>query len=379
VTPGRGSEPAEHPSVEGCLPLSPQRFDGSLWPAVDALLAQASPEDAQLHGLGPMQALRLRRIGEPLPQILELEARMATFAMLSVRPLLDRVRSICDGKLVLMKGPEIAIRYPGSARAFMDIDLLVAHAERTHRQLRDAGFAEVEDENEPFRRHHHLRPLKWPDLPLPVEIHDRPHWPEGLDAPETASILGSAVSSALGVEGIDTPEPAQHALLVAAHAWAHEPLHLLRDLVDARALISTGADSEIARTARAWGIGRLWRTTDRVTDAVLSGRRLPALVELWAGHLPALRERTVLENHLRAWLSAYWALPLRSAAASTARAAWSDIAPAPEEGWRDKLARAVAATRNATAPLSHHDRRLGDAATRGRKRDRPPSEERGPS
>ena len=38
------------------------------------------------------------------------------------------------------------------------------------------------------------------------------------------SIVGSARPSDLGVEGILTPVDAHHALLVTAHAWAHEPL-----------------------------------------------------------------------------------------------------------------------------------------------------------
>ena len=126
----------------------------------------------------------------------------------------------------------------------------------------------------------------------------------------------------------------------------------------------------IDRTAEAWCIARLWRTTDRVTDAVLSGDRMPFLVGLWAKHLAECRERTVLENHLRAWSAAYWALPVRSALTTMARAARSDVLRAPEEGWSDKLWRMVAAARNATTPLSQHDRQLGDAATRGRVRKR---------
>ncbi len=341
-----------------------------LWPAVEMLSAASSPERVRRHGLGPLEALRLKRLGQAIPEALELEARMARFAMLSVRPLLERVRTSCDGPLVLMKGPEIAIRYPGSARSFIDIDLLVGDADRTHHQLRKAGFAEFDDGDEPFHRHHHLRPLKWPGLPLPVEIHDRPHWPAGLHAPHTASIIRSAVASDLQIEGILAPAPAQHSLLVAAHAWSHEPLHLLRDLVDVRALATPDARAEIELTASAWDVRHLWRTTDRATDAVLDGRRMPLLVGLWARHLSAQRERTVLENHLRAWLAGYWALPIGPALMTTARAIRDDVVRAPEEGWPDKLARVLAASRNATRPLSDHHRQLGEAATRGRTRNR---------
>jgi Uncharacterised nucleotidyltransferase len=279
------------------------------------------------------------------------------------------VRSGCAGPLVLMKGPEIAIRYPGAARLFFDIDLLSPEPHRTHSQLRASGFIEAGDAEFSVTRHH-VRPLKWPDLPLLVEIHGNPNWPDGLQAPPAGQIVDAAVPSRLGVDGILTPEDGQHALIVAAHGWAHEPLRSLRDLIDARALAGQVDPRSIDRAAQAWGMRRLWWTTDRVTDVVLNDGRMPIFVGLWAGHLRAGRERTVLENHLRAWSAGYWALPVGSALATTARAARSDILRAPEEGWSEKLSRMLAAARNATNPLSHHDRQLGEAATRGRVRKR---------
>ena len=290
---------------------------------------------------------------------------MAAFAMLSVRPLLERVREACEGPLVLMKGPEIAIRYPGAARLFIDVDLLTARPRLTHRQLLLAGFVEASGP-ELLADHHHLPPLRCPGLPLLVEIHGGPNWPDGLKAPAAAEIIGPAVPSGLGIDGILVPDGAQHALLVAAHAWAHEPLRRLRDLVDVRALSATEEPVAIERAARAWRITRLWRTTDRVTDAILGRRRMPFVVGLWAGHLSEQRERTVLENHLRAWVAAYWALPVRSALATTARAMRDDISPAADEGWLDKISRMLSAATSATDPLSQHEQRLGEAATRGR-------------
>lgn len=341
-----------------------------LWPALDSLLAAASPERARAHGLGPLEALRLNRVGAPVPDAVAVEARIAAVGMLSVRPLLERVRDGCEGPLVLMKGPEVAMRYPGAARGFMDVDLLTPDPHRAHHQLQEAGFVEAVDP-ELFDPHHHLLPLKWPNLPLTVEMHGSPHWPEGLQAPSGRAIIGGAVPSALGIDGIHAPQVAQHALLIAAHAWAHEPLRYLRDLIDVRAIATPDERAAIERTANAWGITRLWRTTDRVTDAVLGRRRMPIVARSWARHLPELRERTVLENHLCAWLAAYSALPAGTALARTASALRSDILPAPEEGWSDKLTRTLEAARSATSPLSHHHERLGEAATRGRKRKRP--------
>jgi Uncharacterised nucleotidyltransferase len=349
------------------LPKIESGRPGELWAAVDRLLAGASPEGVRAHRLGPLEALRRQGAGEDVPEVLAAEARVAAFAMLSVRPLLHRIRASCDGRLVLMKGPEIAIRYPGAARAFVDLDLLTDDADLAYRQLRASGFVEAGDP-EVSGVPQHVPPLKWPDLPLFVEMHGHPHWPDGLPAPSTGPILDAAVTSALGVDGILAPEKAQHALIVAAHSWAHEPLRALRDLIDVRVLSAEVDPEAIGRTAEEWRIGRLWRTTDRVTDAVLNSERMPFLAGLWAKHLPECREPTVLENHLRAWSAAYCALPVESALMTTARAARSDILRAPEEGWPDKISRMLAAARNATSPLSRHEHQLGDAATRGRVR-----------
>jgi Uncharacterised nucleotidyltransferase len=347
-------------------PTSEGRDD--LWPAVNALLAGATPEGARVHALGPLEAFRRNTIGASVPETLAMEARMAAFGMLSVRPLLERVRRGCDGPLVLMKGPEVALRYPGAARGFIDIDLLVPEPRRAHDQLREAGFIEAGD-YERFQPRHHLRPLQWPGLPLRVEIHGRLHWPDGLKPPAADSIIGSAGPSRLGLEGILAPDEAQHAILVAAHAWAHEPLWRVRDLLDTRALAPPSSRPSIERTARAWNVRRLWQVTDRVTNAVLGTGRMPLVVRPWAAHLLALRERTVLENHLRDVMAAYWALPFASAVATSAHAIAYDLLPAPEEGWSDKISRMLTASRNATKPLSQHDLQLGEAATRGRNRD----------
>jgi Uncharacterised nucleotidyltransferase len=310
---------------------------------------------------------------EPVPEALKAEVRRSAVSMLAVRPLLERIRAGCAGPIVLMKGPELAIHYPGSARGFLDIDLLVPEASRVHEQLKSAGFIETGDA-ELFHRLHHLRPLRWPDLPVPVEIHQRPKWPERLPPPATIAIFRAAVPSGLCVDGILAPEPAQHTLLVAAHAWAHQPLRTLRDLIDIRALSTSAGRAAIEQTAGMWGLTHLWRTTDRVTDAVLAGTQ-PRMVPSWARHLREMRERTVLENHLQAWLSPFSSLPPRRALAAAAGAFASDLAPTPEEGWPEKLSRVLTASRHATIALSRHNRLLGDAATRGRKRNAPPDDE----
>jgi hypothetical protein len=96
-------------------------------------------------------------------------------------------------------------------------------------------------------------------------------------------------------------------------------------------------------------------------------------VRLWARHLADVRERTVFEHHLLAWLAPFWALPRHRAVRTSLGALGRTLRPAFDEGWRDKLARTVRALGHARTSLSQHREQLGDAATRGRGRN-PPDE-----
>jgi Uncharacterised nucleotidyltransferase len=341
-----------------------------LWARVERLLDRASTEGLLAHRLGPLGARRLRQRGLPVPETLQAEERLAAFRLVAVEPLLKLIRAGCDGPLVVMKGPELALRYPGGARAFADLDLLVPDAREVHGQLRSAGFVEIGDP-ELYYRLHHLRPLASPGLPLHVEIHSAPKWPDRLTAPTAAEVIDVAVPSAVGVEGVLAPSPAQHALLVAAHSWAHEPLRRLGDILDVRAVAAEAAPAEIERLALSWQIGGLWRTTAAAADALFGDRSEPPALRLWARHLEAMRERTVFENHLQSYLSGYWALPLRQALGQSILTLRGDLLPAPEESWRPKLARAARAFRDARTPRSYHDDLLGEEATRGQGRNPP--------
>ena len=174
-----------------------------------------------------------------------------------------------------MNGPEIAFRYPGSARAFVDLDLLVPDARTVHAQLRDSGFMEFGDP-----AFHHRRPLSRPDLPLLVEIHSAPKWPDRLAAPDTREVIDNAIPSVVGVDGVLAPGPARHAVLIAAHAWAHQPLGRLRDLVDIRAIAAEADAAEMDRLVRAWQLARIWRTTGAVADALFGEGRRPLALRL---------------------------------------------------------------------------------------------------
>ena len=113
--------------------------------------------------------------------------------------LLQRVRAGDDGRIVLMKGLEVGAHYPDSAlRPFRDLDLLVDDADLAQQELIEAGFEPTGDERL-YVGIHHLRPLRWPGLPLVIEIHDRPKWLDWQAPPPTAELLNAAVPSRAGL------------------------------------------------------------------------------------------------------------------------------------------------------------------------------------
>ena len=336
---------------------------GGIWSAVDRLLQGADADGILHHRLGALAARRLRRLGEPVPPALNAADRAAATSALLTRPLLERIRSSCDGPLVLIKGPEVARLYPGGARNFSDVDLLVLDPRRVHDALKASGFVEVDDP-ELFVDHHHLRPLRSPSFGLKVEIHLALPWPDGIGSPALREIVDAAGPSQTGVEGISAPDASHHALILAAHAWVHDPLGTLRDLVDVAAVAAAVPASELDRTARAWGLDRVWRTTSGVAGALLDGRPQPLPLRVWARHLEHVRERTVLENHLERWLHSFSELPPAAALGATAAVLRQEFLPTPGEPWRHKLIRVAHAFRHPRAPLSSHIADWRKAATR---------------
>jgi hypothetical protein len=247
-----------------------------------------------------------------------------------VTPLvLRRIRELCEGPMVVLKGPSVAARYPNGARAFNDLDVLVTDAGRLHARLLDHGFVPLEDPDmEELDISYHLQPLAWGQYPVRVEIHSRPNWPLGLKQPPVAEIFDQAVpAEGLGA-GISSPAPLHAALLLAGHGFTERRLGALRDLIDVAVMAEGIPPGDLASTAEAWGMARLWRTTWAAVEAVLlERRRSPLAVSLWARHLVSARERTVLENHLERWLSPFWALPTRHAIPMSLRAIQAELIP----------------------------------------------------
>ena len=333
-----------------------------MWDRIDNLLERAPEARLRLHRVELLEARRRRAAGLPLGPTLEAEERAALLRQLAVVPLLTRVRGLVDGPVVLMKGPEVALDYPGAClRRYCDLDLLVADPRRAQAALMAAGFLEV-GEPSLYEGIHHLRPLWWPGLPLCIEIHERVHWPDGLPAPPTEELLATAVPSRLGVPGIDTLEPAAHAIALAAHDWAHQPLGRLGNLIDVATALRHTTDAETDALARAWGCRRLWRTSRRAVGRLLEGDRSSAAVALWGRHLPALRERTVFEWHLHRALAPVWGLPVPHATTGALASLAADGRPLPGEAASTKLRRTAMALRAAGRPRSVHDLALEERA-----------------
>jgi hypothetical protein len=317
-----------------------------MWEHVDRLLA-ASPSSLhvlRMHRVELLEARRRRAAGLPLePDAIADETRVAVNEM-AVPGLLARVRAAYDGRLVQIKGPEVALDYgaPG-LRSFGDIDLLADDAAAAQAALIAAGFQEV-FESEIYADIHHLRPLWWPGLPLVVELHSSVNWPAAIPGPSTEELLAAAIPGRLGVPEIETLPPEQHALVLAAHAWQHQPLGRLGNLVDVAVVLRRADEAQVARLSRAWGCSRMWRTTRAAVRAIVEGEGRPAGVALWARHLPAIRERTVFEWHLKDLLAPAWGYPARR----VPRALLSELR-------RMELNRSWRALRNARRPRSEHN------------------------
>jgi hypothetical protein len=335
--------------------LRAAKADGALWEGVDRLVDRARQlNDLRAHRLELLAARRWRAVGKPVPpELIDQERRSAMLA-LAAPIVLRKIREAYDREIVLMKGLAVAALYPDPAtRPFRDLDLLVEDAERAQEALIAAGFEAVGHDDLYYSKRHHLRPLRWPGLPLLVEVHRRPEWPWS-SPPAASEILAASIPASVGVEGIRIPDPARHALIVAAHAWSEAPLRRLLDLVDVLALAHQANRQDLQRLAARWEIEGIWYATATAGEATLLARPAPWSLRTWARDIRDVRDRTVFENHVRRLVGPFWALPRQRAVRVAARAIVDEIRPARGERWSAKLARAWRALRNASIPLAQH-------------------------
>jgi hypothetical protein len=320
-----------------------------LWDAVDGFVDRAQrTSDLTYHGLQLLAARRYRATGRLVTRDLTAAEKNAAVVNLVVPIVLRAARQAYDRTIVLMKGPEVAVKYPDPGlRPFRNLDLLVPDAEEARRGLLAAGFL---TEGSSL--------LRWPDVPVPVELHDRPTWPRGLPPPSRAELLASAVGGSTGVAGVLALSPEHHAMVVAADSWAHAPLGRLLNLVDLAALTAGLDRRTLDSTAQSMGMWRVWRASISAVDALVDGGSSPWALRVWARHLAKTREPTVFESHLARWLPPWWALGPRGAMSSNALTISREFLPRGDESWETKLRRTVRAFRNLSRPLSDHHRAL---------------------
>ncbi|HEX4521712.1 MAG TPA: nucleotidyltransferase family protein [Gaiellaceae bacterium] len=306
----------------------------------------ATTESIVAHGLAPIASAFCKARGETAPDELQRLERVATIANASAPLLLERIRSSCEGPLLLFKGPEVAHLYPGSARGFGDIDLLTPRAEEVHRALCAAGFVEIRSEAP--SGHHHLTALAWPSLPLSVEVHSRLNWPKELPALGSSALFESGVPAAAA--GFTAPDALHHTLILAVHGWQHHPLRVLRDLVDVAAMSVTLDQTELRSQASRLGISRLWGTTERAADALFYGGARSLSLRTWARSLEQVRQRSMLEIDLEAMISGFWWMKPRVAAATAFSLAHRRLLARPDETARGRALAALAWLRDANKP-----------------------------
>jgi hypothetical protein len=262
---------------------------------------------------------------------------------------------------MVLKGPSAAAYYPHpSLRPSTDLDILVDDAEVAQRALLSAGFEALGGFGESYYIGlQHLRPLRLPGAAGPViEVHRRPNWVEWVDPPSTEELLSAAVQVD-GIPGVLRLPAEQNALVLAAHSWGERPLRRILDLVDVAAVSGEADPDALDSLARRWGLSRMWNTTSAAAEALLFERGHPWSLRVWARDLSAVRDCTVLESHLRRWLSPFWALPPHKGIAGATVALARDATPAPTESWANKLARSREAVIHPARSTTEHERVLG--------------------
>ena len=343
---------------------------GVRWEHVDALI-DASPglQDLRAHGLHLLAARRWHATGGTVPAELIREELQATWRTHAVPRVLAQVRAACDGPVMLVKGPAAAARFPDpAARPFVDIDLLVPDARAAHAALLAAGFQPSADPAAYPDDLHHMPPVHSPDHPIPIELHHRLKWVDGIEPPTFETLAAGAEEAALGVEGVLVPTPARQALVLAGHLWAHDPLTRLLRILDIAVLSDASDPDELDAHARAWGILRLWKSTAAVSDALFgAGGADPWPLRTWARGLRSAREASVSELHLSRLLSPFAIYGPAQIAPALAAAVAGFVLPHDGEPWRRKLARTAQQVAHPTMRRSAHVRAIeGDRRGGGR-------------
>lgn len=328
-----------------------------LWTALDRIIASAPDANSlRLHGLGPIAAWRYRQRGEPVPPEIESLARGAVYASVTAAPLLRKVIDQLQQPVLVLKGPEIASRYPvHTLRTYGDLDLLVSDLPTAERSLLDVGFAEMNPDRK-IEGHHHDSPLALGNLALMVELHRDPGWLRWLTPPSDSELFQSAVPSATGVDGAVALPDEQLALFLASHAWRHGPYMSLIHLIDIELLRQRTDPTEMTALARRWGIDRVWQHMCAMIDWQIYQQGAPpnALHRVWARHFADTRERTLLESYVGFWGRGLAAPTIPEQIDTVAHDLRFTLEAHSWQSRRYKMRRIALGVRNLGRPASHH-------------------------
>jgi Uncharacterised nucleotidyltransferase len=343
-----------------------------LWPRVDALIERAKTvADLHHHRLHLYAARRWRSLGRPLSDELAALERGAATLRLATPVLAGRVRDAYDGRLVLLKGADVAALYPTpELRPSMDLDLLVDDADAVYGALLEHGFV-VERRPALPADHHHLPNLAWPGLLGSVEVHRAPNWPVWLTPPDAEELLEAATGDSAIGHGVLALHPSHLMLVLTAHLWRDDPIQNLGHLLDVL-LAAEGVDpAELDSLLRRHRLAPLWEATQDVAARVFGDERGrdSRRVRLLARNLEAVRDRTVIEARLAEAIAPSYVRPPTRAAAATARTVGHWFRPEPGETWRQKVARTLRTLGKSFSPSSEVDRerdRLSEARNAGR-------------
>jgi hypothetical protein len=338
-----------------------------IWHRLEGVFDRSDDFEAlRAHRVHLLALQRWRALGRQLPTEAAGLEHQAAIAALSAPGLLQRAVEAYAGPMMIMKGTEVAQLYPHDwLRPFWDLDLIVEDVDAAQSALIGAGFEEV-GQPELYEDIHHLRPLAFGSGPLVIELHHEPKWPHQVGAPPSGDrLLRDSVQSSLGVKGLLTLSAADHAICLAAHAWAHEPLLRLGDLLDVALMAAQAEPRELRERAREFGVERIWATTIAAATAIFGAGRMTFPLRTWARSLVQGNRRSVFEGHAQKWLSPFAALPFPESLAAAGKEAAADLMPAAGEGWSSKARRMGAALRDARTPRAVHDAAIGDDAAVG--------------
>lgn len=245
-------------------------------------------------GLAPLRAGLRHVAGRDLTPSDREALHQAATAFVTQLALLERIHALDVGPVVVLKGPEMASRYPHpSWRRSGDLDLFAADAPEVQRRLLAGGFEPAEEELA-FRNLHHLVPLQLPGFRVAVEVHHGLGWPAGAREPPPAAVVATAVPAWSDDRFLALP--AELALAhQLQHAWHAVPFGTVRDAVDLVALRDRCDPGRLERDLRSSGLWRLWTATERVAEHALgvTGASRPLVPRVVARPLLGRRDETM--------------------------------------------------------------------------------------